>query len=57
MKKIILSFLVLPLASLAQPTINTIVPNYGDSVNIQSFKGPFNMGCKKNGNQNWNISI
>lgn len=34
MKKIILSFLVLPLASLAQPTINTIVPNYGDSVNI-----------------------
>ncbi|MBK7689766.1 MAG: T9SS type A sorting domain-containing protein [Bacteroidetes bacterium] len=56
MKKIILSFLVLPLASLAQPTINTIVPNYGDSVNIHSFNGPFNMGFQKTGNQNWNFS-
>jgi hypothetical protein len=55
MKKLLLSLFVLPLASIAQPTLNAFTPVFGDSVNIHSFTTPLNMGFPKTGNQTWNF--
>jgi hypothetical protein len=56
MKKLLISLLILPFTSLAQPALNAFVPNFGDSVNIHSFAGPINMAFAKTGNQTWNFS-
>ena len=56
MKKLLLSLFLLPLASLAQPTISSFTPSFGDSVSIHSFTTAFNMGFPKTGNQTWNFS-
>lgn len=56
MKKLLLSLFMLPLASLAQPTLSAFTPTFGDSISIHSFTTALNLGFPKTGNQTWNFS-